>query len=869
VEPWSADDPWQERRDPTPAWDAWPPQAPSADEYGHGQPDPPASDPWAESWTDDVPGIPTAPPPEYREETDRLTDADSDPSPAAVLEPEAAEQEPSPDTDADEAPRPYSENGQAPQLVADAEPSAPHIEPWSPDPDPWGAAWTMPPAVEEPAAEVEPPIAEAEPESIVEAEADLEPEPIAEAEPEPVAEAEPEAEPIAAAEPIVEAEPQPEPVPVAEAEPDIAAEPEPEPIAEPEPELEASGPEALPAAEPALAAAASASDELADADAAPDAPVREGWQELEPGPEPALWGGPVEPGGVDANGDQPAAEAPSVFDAWDADIESAPEPAALPPIWTAESEPSPEAEAAPAEPEIASPWVADPWAEPEADIGLEAATAAAAAVDAEQEEPEADAEPALDAEPEATDEGDRSVAPEIAAAAAIAASSAAVEAPEEAPSGPVWPERSDRTEVLPTTWAPRPAPTREEMGVAPLSGEIRTTLGQPDLDGDVAEEPTTAEQAVPWLIGVILLLAGMVIVLLALIFAGDGSLGGGTGASPTPVAAAFVPVGSGGSGAPNPTPRTSPTAGASASAEPSGSAEPAPQFGALEMVYQGRATALEPIWLLRRDFAIDVEPDVLAQDPSLNVQRFAWSPNGATGAVLYADLLVGIDPGADRKSLSDGISAITFGDAAGTVYAVRIRAEGDVDVASILAVKQAGGEERELDRVRYQRPPLEEEAALAEAQYLDEGGAIRLYWMHDDTLRLWIHGAGAWTIDPAEGSATKLEEDGVPVLWAPEGERRIRLSVDGNRTTLHMVDRSDDEKSRASVAGRVSHLRWSPSGMQVVFTVGRATSGGGVRQDLYLWNLGEGDDPEPTMMTSTGAAFGAEWLGSQPRWEED
>ena len=43
----------------------------------------------------------------------------------------------------------------------------------------------------------------------------------------------------------------------------------------------------------------------------------------------------------------------------------------------------------------------------------------------------------------------------------------------------------------------------------------------------------------PWLIGVILLLAGMVIVLLALIFAGDASLGGGADASPTPSAAAF------------------------------------------------------------------------------------------------------------------------------------------------------------------------------------------------------------------------------------------------------------------------------------------------------------------------------------------
>ena len=67
----------------------------------------------------------------------------------------------------------------------------------------------------------------------------------------------------------------------------------------------------------------------------------------------------------------------------------------------------------------------------------------------------------------------------------------------------------------------------------------------------------------------------------------------------------------------------------------------------------------------------------------------------------------------------------------------------------------------------------------------------------------------------------------------------------------------------------MSHLRWSPRGDQVVFTLGRPTSGGGVLQDLYLWNLGAGDDPDSMMITNTGAAFGAEWRGSQNRWEED
>ena len=81
----------------------------------------------------------------------------------------------------------------------------------------------------------------------------------------------------------------------------------------------------------------------------------------------------------------------------------------------------------------------------------------------------------------------------------------------------------------------------------PRGGDIRTSLGstEPELDDELAEDATTAEQAVPWLIGVILLLAGMVIVLLALIFAGDASLGGGSGATPSPERRCIRPGGSG------------------------------------------------------------------------------------------------------------------------------------------------------------------------------------------------------------------------------------------------------------------------------------------------------------------------------------
>ena len=89
----------------------------------------------------------------------------------------------------------------------------------------------------------------------------------------------------------------------------------------------------------------------------------------------------------------------------------------------------------------------------------------------------------------------------------------------------------ESTQVFPTSWTPPPAPPPGEASrtLEPVAGDVRTRLAtpEPDLDEDLEPEASTAEQAVPWLIGFILLLAGMVIVLLALIFAGDQSLSAG------------------------------------------------------------------------------------------------------------------------------------------------------------------------------------------------------------------------------------------------------------------------------------------------------------------------------------------------------
>ena len=924
MEPWSADDPWQERRSPSSGWDEWPAPAPSAGEYGSDQPEPSVSDPWAESWTDEVPGIPLTPSSDEDRSWERPSDAAAE-SPAPVSEPPADEpftDEPVTDEPAGYEPAAYEPpvgyepppaypppptdeptlaesepaDASAHQPLRDAEPaSAPHIEPWSPDADPWGAAWTVPPAAEEATDDGHVADADAaddesapEEEGVVAAPADDE------GSDNGVAAA------LLAAGALT-------------AEPDIQLAPEREDEAEgaadepPEEGRDSELPEAADL-EPAPEAVAAWNAWDADIESAPTAEPPSAAPIWTPEPEPAeAEATDVEPTGAAADEAEPAdlevpeatfsadeAAAPEAesaeaepaeaepaeaeaLEAAEAEVEPTEPGAAEPEPAAAEVDEPEGADATPIPPE--SPWDADLWAAPEPD-----APAAAAAASAVPEPDTAAAASAAASVPEREEErvDEPAVPTELAAAAAamgltgpglgipaedasdVEPSDAGSAATEEAAERP-WPERTDATEVFPTTWAPPPPPpSRAEAGAGPRASDIRTTFGraEAEIEEEPAEDVTTAEQAVPWLIGVILLLAGMVIVLLALIFAGDGSLGGGGDASPTQAAAVIPTI----IPSPRESSRVSPSPAPRGSPNPSASAKPVPKYGDLEMVYQGRSTALAHIFLLRRDFTEEGEPEVLAQDPSLDVRRFAWSPDGRRGAFLYADLLAAINPGVDVHRLSDGISAITFGDGTEIVYAVRVRADGGNDVATVLAVNQETGHERELDRVSYRRPAIEEEPALAEAQFSDDGGAIRLYWMNDDTLYLWILGGGAWTLDPAEGNARKVDEETLPVLYAPEGERSVTLTLEDGQTRMRVVDRTGDTMASARIDGRVSHLRWSPRGDQVVFTLGRSAPAGGVLQNLYLWNLG---DDRPVMITNSGAAFGAEWRGSQNRWEED
>jgi hypothetical protein len=408
-----------------------------------------------------------------------------------------------------------------------------------------------------------------------------------------------------------------------------------------------------------------------------------------------------------------------------------------------------------------------------------------------------------------------------------------------------------------TAFVPEPAPA-DGAGAPGENGGWN-----PKVHGE-RRRPTTAEQAVPWLIGVILALAGIVIVLLALIFtAPDGMLGltGSPSPSPSGTLTGVLPTGSGEA---TRTPEASSNrVSPSAEPTPTATARPLPEYGPLEMVYLGRPSALEPIYLFRRDFSEVEDPNVVAQ-ADIGVSAYTWSPDGRVGAAIVGERLVALRPGRSARPLFDGASAATFALDSQTVYTLRIVRRGGDDIARVLAVDYRSADSRVVGSVRYPRPVIGADTPLREAQFIDDGGIYRLYPMSDGSLVIWILGAPEiYRMDTEDGSVDEVRRQ--PLLWSPDGSQRVAVRERANGTTdLNL--RNDDGETIASVnvPGLVSHVRWVRSSNEIVFTLGRLGTSGGVRQDLYVWDLADGNDPLP--LTSNGVSFGAEWLGSAPNW---
>ena len=816
---------------PSRDWDDWPAITPPDEGYAFDEPLAPSSDPWAESWTDDAPQEVAFGSPEGGGSPAWTERAEAVEPPSTFAAPEApsifAEPEPSIFVEPEgpsifRAPEePWSPAAEAaPDPMRSPEPTVP----WTPDDVP--AAGPTNGVVDE-IEPAEPPAAWSRPWS-----PDIAPDWMSEpvAEPIPPAEAEtqplpppwvPPAAPEAAADAVGELEPDPRflAAPAVFAPPGIPAEPDPA-YAAPEPEPDAQ-----------------ALDRVAiEPDEAPPPTVAE-----PPAQPPSIFPTP-EPVAYEAVAEPAVEEVPEP-------IHAASDPAEG--VEVVSSPPEDGEDVAVVAPETTEPHGAPdaPPHTPETVETPEAPWAWSPRPDSIQAAWEPRAEPPVEQRPEAPVEADLEpiwAAPDAARAPELDRTFAA----------------GETTQVFPSSWSP-PPPRREAL--EPAAGAVRTSLATAAAPADEAvavDQPAIAEQAVPWLIGVILLLAGMVIVLLALIFAGDGSLGG-RGASPSGSALVGVP---GASGEPSASASVTPQATRSTpTVRPTPTPVPLPDYGALELVYQGRSAALAPIYLLVHDFTVEADPVVLAQDPNLDVRRFTWSRDGTVGAALLADSLVSVEEGVEKRPLGEEISTATFGMDSETVYAVRIVQEGGEDTAIVLALDFASGDATELARVTYPRPQIAPENALQEAQFADDGGTVRLYWMDDDTLWLWVLGAGAWQLDPESPELAEVDE-ALPVLWAPDRDRRIVLTEVGATTTLEVVDGDDEEEILASttVDMVVSHVRWSRDGQRVIFTGGRAASGGGVLQDLFLWDPFEDTDPAP--LTNTGAAFGAEWRGTMPVW---
>lgn len=409
-------------------------------------------------------------------------------------------------------------------------------------------------------------------------------------------------------------------------------------------------------------------------------------------------------------------------------------------------------------------------------------------------------------------------------------------------------------EPEPEAEPPEPEPERDLPTPETESTQPTTSLGDsddwdPKRDGD-RRRPTTAEQAVPWLIGLLLALTGIVVVLMALIFIGPEGVSG----LPSPSASASASVQAIASGAPSVPPSVLPSTGPTPT--------PEPVFGALEMTYQDRATGSAPIRLSRHDFSTTADPVVLLQDAK-GVGKYAWAPDGRLGAAIISGRAVTVAAGQEPRTLTQPVDAIVFADDSSTLYGLRITKAGTNDKAEVLRITVATGATEVLTTITYPHAEIIADPALKEAQFADNGGIVRLYVTVDGYLVAWILGEPTKTyrIDPADGTYTVVGAQ--PVLWSPDQKVRVELNEKQGTTTLTLKEHDEVAGASVTLVGLVSHLRWTGSGNEIVFTLGRLV-GGGVRQDLYVWDLVDGK--APAALTSNGASFGAEWLGVLQSW---
>jgi hypothetical protein len=366
---------------------------------------------------------------------------------------------------------------------------------------------------------------------------------------------------------------------------------------------------------------------------------------------------------------------------------------------------------------------------------------------------------------------------------------------------------------------------------------------------------TTAEQAVPWLIGLVLALAGILIVLLALVFSStDGLLPSYGSPSPSPTTA-MTPL--------PPTPTPEPTLDASPSLEPTATPESTPAFAPLEIIFMQRTSSSGPTHLFSHDFASQTSPEPLARD-NRGVDQYAWAPDGSVGIALVDSNPLALTPGSSARDLGDGFDGIAFGSDSLTAWGVRATRAGASDRIELLRVDFASGGVQVVQAWTHPHPITYQESAVQEAQFADDGGFNRVFVLEDGRVVVWILGAPTvYTWDPATATAGTTTRQ--PVLSSPNGQLHVVITESGSNTRITVRGLADEERGALDVSGLVSHLRWSSLNNQVVFTINRGVSGGGVSQDLYLWDLQTGSSA--VRLTQDARSRGGEFRGVENRWK--
>jgi hypothetical protein len=290
---------------------------------------------------------------------------------------------------------------------------------------------------------------------------------------------------------------------------------------------------------------------------------------------------------------------------------------------------------------------------------------------------------------------------------------------------------------------------------------------------------------------------------------------------------------------------------------------PQPAYPPFEIVFMQRTSAAGPTHLFTHDFATNTPPVPQARD-NRGVDWYRWAPDGTQGVALVDGNPLLLTPGSSARDVADSLDSVTYGEDPLTAYGLRTTLAGANDRSELLQIDITSGAVTSLATWTYPHPTTFQESAVKEAQFADNGGFERVLVLEDGRVVVWVLGAPAiYTFDPASGTAGTLAA--MPSLWSPNGQLRATITESGSTTRVAILGLAGEERESMGVTGLVSHLRWSVNSNQIVFTLNTGTTGGGVSQDLYSWDVTTGH--LASRLTQDLRSRGGEYRGAQEIWK--